>query len=529
MNTRKPKAIFIGMPGVGKSAVGRRVARKLGVEFADSDWLIEERAGKCIEDIFAQDGEKGFRQLEAQVIADALHDFTGVLSLGGGAVTTESTRELLRDQRVILIEAEDKVLVTRLRNSPNIRPILADDIEAKLAQLRQTRLPLYRSLAQEVLISNEEPVVSVVEDAFAIIKSEPRTVEVTGQSKYRVQIGNHLQASIIAQAQKYPAAMIIYSPDVQAYAETIFESLRVCGVSVSKFAVPRGEKAKDVTVLAAAWAHAGANHIGRDGLIITIGGGATTDLGGFVAATWLRGVDVMHIPTTLLGMVDAAVGGKTGINTETGKNLAGSFYPPVGVYCDLDALATLPISELRAGMGEVIKCGFIQDREILELVAKHGKNILHWRNPGLAEVVFRSIAVKANVVSQDLRENGLREILNYGHTLAHAIERAENYQRRHGEAVAIGCVFAAALAEAAGITKAGFTKLHHDAFLALGLPVAYPQGNRQQLLELMGSDKKVRSAQLRFVVLSEIGDSQILVAPSDEVIAAAFAAVGINA
>ena len=525
---RKPKAVFIGMPGVGKSAVGRRVARKLGVEFADTDWLIEERAGKCIEDIFAQDGEAGFRQLEAAVIADALQDFPGILSLGGGAVTTASTRELLKDQRVILIEAEDEVLVTRLRNSPNIRPILADNIAAKLADLRLTRLPLYRSLAKEVLISNEEPVISVVEDAFATIKSQPRTVKVTGAREYEVKIGHHLQAAIIAQAQKYPAVMIVYAPDVRDYADTLCKSLRVCGLDVSQFAVPRGEAAKDVRVLSAAWAHAGEQHLSRDGLILTIGGGATTDLGGFVAATWLRGVDVIHIPTTLLGMVDAAVGGKTGINTETGKNLAGSFHPPVGVYCDLDLLATLPIAELRAGMGEVVKCGFIQDREILELIAQHGRDILHWRNAGLAEVIFRAVSVKAKVVSQDLRESGLREILNYGHTLAHAIERAEDYQCRHGEAVAIGCVFAAALAEAAGIAKSGFTKLHHDAFLALGLPVAYPQGKCSQLLELMHSDKKVRRNQLRFVVLQDIGQPTIFEAPSEQDLLQAFAAVGIT-
>ncbi|XCB30104.1 3-dehydroquinate synthase [Arcanobacterium hippocoleae] len=281
-------------------------------------------------------------------------------------------------------------------------------------------------------------------------------------------------------------------------------------------------------MLAKAWEHAGTNHLGRDGLIITVGGGATTDFGGFVAATWLRGVDVIHVPTTLLGMVDAAVGGKTGINTETGKNLAGSFYPPVGVYCDLDTLATLPAAELRAGMGEVVKCGFIQDREILQLVAMHGRKILDWQNPGLAEVIYRAVQVKANVVSQDFRESGLREILNYGHTLAHAIERAEDYQYRHGEAVAIGCVFAAALAEAAGIAENGFTKLHHDAFLALGLPVDYPKGNCKQLHDLMGSDKKIRRSRLRFVVLEDIGKPLILDKPDTQILTQAFSAVGIE-
>ncbi|XCB30105.1 shikimate kinase [Arcanobacterium hippocoleae] len=244
-----PKAVFIGMPGVGKSAVGKRVARRLGVDFTDTDWLIEERAGKSIEDIFAQDGEAAFRQLEAEVIADALRNFTGVISLGGGAVTTEKTRKALRNQRVILIEAEDKVLAARLRNSPNIRPILADDVEAKLAGLRQTRLPLYRQLAHEVLISNQEPVFSVVDDALATIQSPPQKVTVSGEQQYTVYIGHHLKASIIAQAQNYPAAMVIYSPDVQEFAFEIAQSLQICDVQTSKFAVPAGEAAKMSTCL----------------------------------------------------------------------------------------------------------------------------------------------------------------------------------------------------------------------------------------------------------------------------------------
>lgn len=523
-----PKAIFIGMPGVGKSAVGKRVARQLNLNFADSDWLIEERARKSVEEIFAQEGEATFRKIEAEVIADALKDFDGILSLGGGAVTTASTRELLKDKRVILIEAQDQVLAARLRNSPNIRPILADDIETKLAEIRRTRLPLYRSVVDEVLISNFEPVFSVVDDAIATINSTSSRIIVSGTKNYNVVIGHHLTAKIIAQAQKFPAAMIIYSPDVQKIALDLAKRLRVCSVRTTTFSVPAGEDAKNVETLAKAWEHAGENHLGRDGLIITVGGGATTDLGGFVAATWLRGVAVMHLPTTLLGMVDAAVGGKTGINTQAGKNLAGAFYPPIGVYCDLDALATLPAEEILAGMGEVLKCGFIKDREIIQLVATHGRKILQWNNIGLAQAIQRAIAVKAEVVSKDLYENGMREILNYGHTLAHAIERAENYQRRHGEAVAIGCIFASALAEAANIAQPGFTKLHHDAFLALGLPVEYPQGNAEELLHLMESDKKVRKNNLRFVVLSEIGKPQILEAPNSKLLAKAFEAIGIH-
>ena len=261
---------------------------------------------------------------------------------------------------------------------------------------------------------------------------------------------------------------------------------------------------------------------------MTLGGGATTDLGGFVAATWLRGVPVVHVPTTLLGMVDAAVGGKTGINTDAGKNLVGSFHEPAGVLCDLDTLAGLPRAELVAGLGEVVKCGFIAVPVILDLIVRNDPATLTADSEVLRELVERAIRVKIDVVTADLRETGGadghpgREVLNYGHTLAHAVERSEEYAVRHGEAVAIGCVFAAELAGIAGKLPADVVERHRSVLQRVGLPTSYDRADFETLHEVMKVDKKARGSQLRFVVLDDLATPAILAGPTEADLRAAF-------
>ena len=229
-------------------------------------------------------------------------------------------------------------------------------------------------------------------------------------------------------------------------------------------------------------------------------------------------------------MVDAAVGGKTGINTAAGKNLVGAFHPPAGVVCDLTTLATLPTDDLRAGLAEVIKAGFIADAQILRLVEADGGTGA--RTPGsavLRELVERAVAVKARVVSEDLREAGLREILNYGHTFAHAIERTEGYRWRHGDAVAVGMVFAAELAHAAGILDAAGVQRHRELLTMVGLPVSYAGGSWPELLEAMTHDKKVRGNALRFVLLEDIGRPTVLRGPEPAHLEQAYARVRASA
>ena len=262
--------------------------------------------------------------------------------------------------------------------------------------------------------------------------------------------------------------------------------------------------------------------------VVTVGGGATTDLGGFVAATWLRGVRVVHVPTTLLGMVDAAVGGKTGINTAAGKNLVGSFHEPAGVVCDLDLLASLPRRDLVAGLGEVVKCGFIADPAILDLVEETEPDTLTAGSPALRELVERAIAVKIDVVVSDLKETGGtagrpgREVLNYGHTLAHAIERAESYTVRHGDAVAVGCVYVAELARLATGLDPELVARHRSVLERVGLPTRYDGADFETLHAAMRVDKKARGSELRFVVLRGLADPTILAGPTDEHLRAAY-------
>jgi 3-dehydroquinate synthase len=322
----------------------------------------------------------------------------------------------------------------------------------------------------------------------------------------------------------------VICPDrLEAFLEELLEP--ILDLDVTVLAVPDGEEAKQAGVAEACWAALGEEGFTRSDAVVTVGGGATTDLGGFVAATWLRGVRIVHVPTTLLAMVDAAVGGKTGINTESGKNLVGAFHEPAGVLCDLALLETLPVEELRSGLGEVIKCGFIADPEILRLVEETAPEELTPSSPVLRELVERAVRVKIDVVVADLKETGGdaghpgREVLNYGHTLAHAIERVEGYRIRHGEAVAIGCVFVAELARLTGSLPAEVADRHRAAFARVGLPTAYSAASFEDLHAAMRVDKKARGSRLRFVVLDDLARPVVLDGPSEADLRAAYAAI----
>jgi 3-dehydroquinate synthase len=352
-------------------------------------------------------------------------------------------------------------------------------------------------------------------------------LHVAGASPYDVVVGHALGHRLPAMLGDRVARVAVVRPaGLGAVAESLLPALQA--YDVLDLTVPDGEAAKTADVAADCWRRLGEAGFTRSDAVVTLGGGATTDLGGFVAATWLRGVPVVHVPTTLLGMVDAAVGGKTGINTEAGKNLVGSFHEPAGVLCDLDTLVSLPRAELVAGLGEVVKCGFIADPAILELVEHHDPAALTPESPVLRELVERAIGVKIDVVTADLRETGGadghpgREVLNYGHTLAHAVERSEGYAVRHGEAVAIGCVFAAELAGIAGKLAGEVVERHRTVLERLGLPTTYDRTGFDTLHEVMKVDKKARGSQLRFVVLDDIASPAILAGPSEADLRAAF-------
>ncbi|MGY1686068.1 3-dehydroquinate synthase [Geodermatophilus sp. SYSU D00867] len=342
---------------------------------------------------------------------------------------------------------------------------------------------------------------------------------VPGEKPYDVVIGPGVQAELGLLLAGTPKAAVVHSPPLAALAGAAVETLQTAGVAAEAVVVPDGEAAKTAAVAAAAWEEFGRLGLTRSDAVVGVGGGAVTDLAGFLAATWTRGVRVVHLPTSVLGMVDAAVGGKTGINTGAGKNLVGAFHPPAGVLADTDVLAGLPEAEFRAGMAEVVKCGFIADGTILDLLAADPTGR---RDTG--ELVERAVRVKADAVGQDLFDTGVREYLNYGHTLGHAIERVEDFRWRHGEAVAVGLVFAAELGAQAGLLPRAEADRHRELVAAMGLPTRY-RGDWAALQAVMRVDKKARGATLRFVVLDGIGNPTILTDPEQAWLDAAWAAV----
>jgi 3-dehydroquinate synthase len=358
-------------------------------------------------------------------------------------------------------------------------------------------------------------------------------LRVETERPYEVVIGNGAQrelGTLIASSGDVARVAIIHAPTLAANAARLRQELLDQRLVVHLIEVPDSEAAKNVEVLAFCWKVLGEAGFTRSDVVVGLGGGATTDLAGFVAASWLRGVKFINLPTTVLGMVDAAVGGKTGINTAEGKNLVGAFHEPVGVLCDLDMLATLPAAELRSGMSEVAKCGFIADPSILELIEAAPDAIADPTSFIVAELITKGIAVKARTVASDLRETGAagsigREALNYGHTLGHAIERYEGYQVRHGEAIAVGMIFVAELAHRVGKIDLALLDRHRRVLSSIGLPITYRPGVYESLLDTMRLDKKTRGDQLRFVVLDALAQPTILAGPNEGILRDSYRAV----
>lgn len=350
----------------------------------------------------------------------------------------------------------------------------------------------------------------------------PVTVEVAVDPPYPVIIGTGLLGELGEQLAGAHKVAILHQPTLTQTAESIRSFLVERGIDAHRVEIPDAEAGKDLPVVGFVWDVLGRIGVGRRDVIVSLGGGAATDVAGFVAATWLRGISIVHVPTTLLAMVDAAVGGKTGINTEAGKNLVGSFHQPKAVLVDLATLQTLPRNELVAGMAEIVKAGFIADPVILDLIEADPEAAVDPSKDVLPELIRRSIAVKAEVVAADEKESALREILNYGHTLAHAIERRERYRWRHGAAVSVGLVFAAELGRLAGRLDDATADRHRSVLQLLGLPVTYDGDAFPHLLEYMAGDKKNRAGVLRFVVLDGLAKPGRLEGPDPALLVAAY-------
>ena len=330
-----------------------------------------------------------------------------------------------------------------------------------------------------------------------------KSIIVNAEHEYTVEIGQQWDQALIPLLNNRARVAVIvsaqFSPNIDA--------IKTLDAEVHVFQVPDGEEGKSSSTLINLWNWLGAAGFTRSDLIVGIGGGAVTDLAGFAAATWLRGIDWIAIPTSLAGMVDASVGGKTGINSDYGKNLIGAFHSPRGVIIDPAFLRSLSARDFSAGMAEVIKCGFIADPEILTIAATFNAQDYLADIDALLEIIGRSVAVKAQVVSADFKESFAREALNYGHTLGHAIEIHSKYQLRHGEAVAIGMVYIAELSLARGLIDASVLDLHRQLLTKFNLPISYPRDAWQKLAPLLALDKKARGTTIRFVSLNGIGST----------------------
>ncbi len=524
------------MMGAGKTRVGKEVAHIMDLPFADADVEIQHDIGMGIPEFFEREGEPAFRKVEADLIADMLEDFDGIFSLGGGAPMTPSTQRALaeyidRGGRVVYLDA-DPAEAMEHANRGGGRPMLNGDADARWKKLYKERDPVFRRVANVRVRTRGQTPQMAARKVMDMIRE--RMVHVTGSGiePYDVRIGegtmNHLPDVL---GEGVARVALIHTQPVQRHSDHARTLLRQAGYTVSDIVVPDAEAGKTVDVANGVWRRLGDEGFTRSDAIVGLGGGAATDLAGFIAATWMRGIRYVNCPTSLLAMVDASTGGKTGINTEAGKNLVGSFYTPAGVLADMRTLATLPNDIFIEGLGEVAKSGFIMDPEILRILEDHASELRSFDgamflDSGLkdvvAELIEHTVGVKAYHVSADLKEAGLREFLNYGHTLGHAIEKLEHFRWRHGNAVAVGCVYAAELSHLLGYIDQDLVDYHRSLLGSLGLPTSWNNGSWSDVLALMHRDKKARGNKLRFVVLESVGHPIHLEDPPADAVEEAF-------
>jgi len=513
---------LIGMPGAGKSTVGAALARELGVDFLDTDLMIEQDAGQLITEIFAQKGEANFRYLEEEATALALNT-AGVVALGGGAILSEKVRTMLEGHQVVWLDNSLTTLFDRIKRYSH-RPLLKNASVDDVREVALQRLATYQEVATWV-VDGEQDVDEIVKEIITLTR-QTEVIKVRSENPYHVLIGKGgfpFSSMRLASVN----TTVIFHPHVLADHAANVASTMPGGVAVE---VPDGEQAKTVSTLESCWSRLAELGVTRSDAIIGLGGGSTTDLAGFVAATYLRGVKYGSIPTTVLGMADAAVGGKTGINLPQGKNLVGAFHEPEFVICDLELLRGLPVEEVRSGLGEIIKCGFIADPVILQRAETSPTELCDVTSDSFAEVLKQAIQVKADVVSRDFREQDAGDVvgraaLNYGHTLGHAIEKQENYTWSHGEAVSVGMVYAAEVAQRLGLIPVEIVDQHRAILSSVGLPISYSSAKFSQLRETMSRDKKARGSSLKFVLLEGIGKTTIVADIDEDILADAYKAI----
>jgi 3-dehydroquinate synthase len=534
-DTKNNNIFLVGLMGSGKTTIGRQLAKRLGKRFVDSDHEIEARTGASIPLIFDIEGEASFRRREADVIRDLSSQRGIVLATGGGAVLDAGTRARLAERgTVIYLRAHVNSILQRVAHDKN-RPLLrTPDPRRTLELLTAQREPLYREVAHLIIDTGRPNVQSMVQtileqlaalarkSAYASMHSpfpvtaasSPFTLNVDlGERSYPIAIGPGLLDDadlVVRYVNGRQVAIVTNTTVAPLYLEKVAAPLRAAGRDVLEIILPDGEQYKTWESLMQIFDAMLAHKCDRKTTVVALGGGVIGDLAGFAAASYMRGVPFVQIPTTLLAQVDSSVGGKTGLNHPLGKNMIGAFYQPRAVLADTSTLATLPARELAAGLAEVIKHGAILDLAFFDWLEANMAALVARDPVALAHAIARSCEIKADVVRRDEREGGLRAVLNFGHTFGHAIEAGLGYGAwLHGEAVGCGMVMAADLSQRLGQIDAVQAARVKALVAAAGLPVAAPDLGTARWLELMEVDKKNEGGAIRFILLKPLGSPSI--------------------
>lgn len=490
--------IFLyGPPGTGKSTIGKILAKNLKLSFVDLDRIIESNAGKSIPQIMEQDGEDAFRDLETNALKAINNKEESIVALGGGALLREGNRAFVESNgRVILLVAELDTLLLRLEADANKRPLLAGDLREKLSSLLAKREEHYASFANQLRVDDKS-----IEQVAQQLQIQLGRHHLSAMGEYDVIVGG------VSNLMNFPMQNPIVVTDENVAKFHLDRITQTLGGDAKSVIIPAGEEHKNLETVSHLWNSFLQNGLDRKSTVIALGGGVIGDLSGFAASTYMRGIQWVGVPTTLLSMVDASMGGKTGFDLPEGKNLIGSFYPPKLVLADPGLLLTLTEREFVSGMAEVVKHGIISEPELFEL-CKRG---MGWVKQNLEEIVKRAMAVKIKVIEEDPYERGIRAALNLGHTVGHAVELVSRFELRHGEAIAIGMMAEAKYSARIGLAGNGLVEAIEETLSALGLPIQIPDGMpREEIIRAMRVDKKKNAKEIRFALPVEIGKVELV-------------------
>ncbi|MCK4898717.1 MAG: 3-dehydroquinate synthase [Anaerolineales bacterium] len=499
--------IFLyGPSGSGKSTVGKLLSQDLNLPYLDLDTEIEKNSGKTIPALITEHGESAFRDAESNILQQCVSGADLVIALGGGALISDENRTLVETNgKVLFLETDISTLSTRLAQDKNQRPLLTDEIETSLKALLKKRQAHYESFPLRVDASGPPELVAqniqLLLGRYHLQAMEPG-YDVLVQEGGLKTLGEMLKS----RAVDGPILVVSDMNVAPLYSERVKTSLQAAGYVTNEIAIPDGEEHKTIETISILWRGFLNANLDRKSTIIALGGGVVGDLVGFASATFMRGCGWVAFPTTLLAMVDASLGGKTGFDLPEGKNLVGAFHPPRFVLIDPDVLSTLPERELRAGLAEVVKHGVVSDPELFDLCSQGWDDI----NNCLPEVVRRGLSVKVKVIEEDPFEEDYRAVLNFGHTVGHAVELVSKFNLLHGEAVAIGMVAETRFAERLSVADQGLSDKLAETLVKLGLPIEIPENlPHSELIRAMKEDKKRSAGVVRFALPVHIGEVKV--------------------